>query len=555
MINIDNTKELKTLISFMNDNREAKGVLMATLLKAQELYGYVSEDVIRNIDKVLGVPASRIDNIVNFYSFFNTKPVDYTEKSEEAKSQQTKTYTLKNISDDNEKVISNLDKYDNLDSYIEAGGFNSLKIALASDRSELNQQIKDSGYKGRGDGGFVIGLKMELVAKVEESNKGVICNADMISRALDSKIIKDNPYKLIEAIILVGYGVGSNYGYIYTQDTKEMKAAIKDAYKAGVLGNSVLGSDFSFDIEVRYSNDPFISPREVETDEFIERDLNIHRENKVNNRSFGVYGRPREYYISEKCIGCTKCAKNCPVSCIASVPKELHIIDPSRCVSCGMCMSVCPVAAIIYTNFVVNVETLINLPDVILKGADAFKEIGNPKNPGTKIISIEGDVNKPSLVEVGTDCLLKDIIGEYAGGSLGEIVGVRMGGPIGTILNVEALEKPVDFEAPLKYGLITGVMEAVSLYVIADKTSLLDIAKESAAYSVKESCGKCTPCREGTKRLEEALNSLEDNREDVLAKIETLAEVMESASLCSLGQLASTTVGSILAGFKDKLQV
>ena len=555
MINIDNTKELKILISFMNDNREAKGVLMATLLKAQELYGYVSEDVIRNIDKVLGVPASRIYNIVNFYSFFNTKPVDYTEKSEEAKSQQTKTYTLKDISDDNRKVISNLDKYDNLDNYIEVGGFNSLKIALASDRSELNQQIKDSGYKGRGDGGFVIGLKMELVAKVEESNKGVICNADMISRTLDSKIIKDNPYKLIEAIILVGYGVGSNYGYIYTQDTKEMKAAIEDAYKAEVLGNSVLGSDFSFDIEVRYSNDPFISPREVETDEFIERDLNIHRENKVNDRSFGVYGRPCEYYISEKCIGCTKCAKNCPVSCIASVPKELHIIDPSRCVSCGMCMSVCPVAAIIYTNFVANVETLINLPDVILKGADAFKEIGNPKNPGTKIVSIEGDVNKPSLVEIGTDCLLKDIIGEYAGGSLGEIVGVRMGGPIGTILNVEALEKPVDFEAPLKYGLITGVMEAVSLYVIADKTSLLDIAKESAAYSVKESCGKCTPCREGTKRLEEALNSLEDNREDALAKIETLAEVMESASLCSLGQLAPTTVGSILAGFKDKLQV
>lgn len=553
MINIDSTKELEVLTSFMNDNREAKGVLMATLLKAQELYGYISEDVIRSIDKVLGVPASRIDNIVNFYSFFNTKPVDYIKKIKEYESKQTKIYTLKDISDNREKIIGNLDKYDKLDSYIKAGGFNSLKIALSLDSNELNKQIKDSGYKGRGDGGFVIGSKMDMVASVEENNKGVICNADMISRSLDSKIIRDNPYKLIESIILVGYGVGSNYGYIYTQDTKEMKIAVEDAYKAGILGKSLLGSNFSFDIEVRYSNDTFISPREVETDKYVERDLNIHRENKVNNRSFGVYGRPREYHISDKCIGCTKCAKNCPVSCITSVPKNLHVINQSMCISCGMCMSICPVSAIIYTNFVANVETLINLPDIVLKGADAFKEIGDPKNPGVKIISIEGDVNKPSLIEVETDIVLKDIIRKYAGGSLGEIIGIRIGGPIGTILNIEALEKPVDFEAPLKYGLITGVMEAISLYVIAGKTSLLDIAKNSVAYSVKESCGKCTPCREGTKRLEEALNSLDINREDALAKIETLAEVMKLTSLCSLGQLASTTVGSILAGFKDKL--
>lgn len=552
MIDIENKNQLDALVSFMNENREAKGVLMATLLKAQELYGYISEDMIRTIDRVLGVPASRVDNIVHFYSFFNTTPVDYVEATENYELKQEKRYKSADISVDG-KNPGILDTYTDLDTYVAGGGLQGLVSALSSLNTTVIQLIKDSGYKGRGDGGYVAGLKLEQVANVDDPNKGVICNADSLSRALDYKIIKENPFKLIEAMIIAGHCIGSANGYIYTQDVKDMEKAVKDAYQAGLLGDSVLGKDFAFNIEVRYSADQFISPREVETNEYIERDLNIHRDKKVVDRSFGIYGKPREYYISEKCIGCTKCAKNCPVSCIASAPKVRHIIDSAKCVRCGMCMSVCPVAAIIFTNYVANVETLINLPDIILKGAEAYKEAGNPKNPGMKIISIEGDVNKPGLVEVPTDALLGNIIADYAGGSLGEIKGVRVGGPIGPILTKEALEKQIDFEAPLKYGLITGVMEGISLYVIADQTSILDIALKSVEYSVKESCGKCTPCREGTKRTEEALNSLSINREDALNKLENLAEIMSTASLCSLGQLAPTTITSILANYRDEL--
>lgn len=552
MITMEKDKQFDALISFMNDNREAKGVLMATLLEAQNLYGYISEDVIKLIDRVLGVPASRIDNVVNFYSFLNNKPGDYSEKVEKVKSVSGDNVTLKDVKSD-DSLVDNLGKYESVADFVSAGGFRGLAKALSMDSDELNKHIKSTGYKGRGDGGFVTGLKMELVAGVEASDKGVICNADIISRSLDSKIIKENPYKLIEAILIAGYGVKTNKGYIYTEDINEMNLAIDAAYSAGILGESVLGSDFSFDIEVRYANDPFISPREVETDDFIERDLNIHRENRVEGTSFGVSGRPREYFITDKCIGCTKCAKNCPVSCIKGELKTLHIIDPDKCISCGMCMNVCPTAAVVYTNFVANVETLINIPDLVLSEVDTFKAVGNPKNPGTKIISIEGDVNSAGVVEVATDVTLGDIIKDYAGGSKGEVIGVRIGGPIGTILTADALEKPVDFEAPLKYGLISGVYEGVSLYVIAGETSLLDIAKESARYSVSESCGKCTPCREGTKRLEETLNNMDSNRDDALAKLESLASVISSASLCSLGQLAPTTISSILANFKDKL--
>ena len=557
MFNLEENKAaVDALVAYMNDNREAKGVLMASLLKTQELTGYIPEEVIELIGDVLGVPTSRIDNVVHYYSFFKLQPGDYVEAPAAVSSEQEKKYKRRDIQEAPDKVVGNLDTAKTLDEYVAKGGLQGLAKALGHfDGSEI-QVIKDSGYKGRGDGGFVAGLKWELTANVADPlNKGIICNADGPSNVLDYKIIHENPFKLIEALVIAGHAVGAHQGFIYTSDVRPMEQAIADAYQGGILGKNILGTEEYFDLEVRFSDDTFISPREVEVNEFIERDLNIHRERKVNDRSFGVYGRPREYYITEKCIGCTKCAKHCPVSCIESAPKTRHIIDPKACIRCGMCMSVCPVAAIVYTNLGANVETLINIPDIIAGGPEAFKAVGAEKNPGRKIISLEGDVNAPGLIEVPTDMTLAEIIESYGKGTVGDFVGARVGGPIGTILGADKLEKPVDFETPSKFGLISGVMEGVSLYVIAGKTRIMDVALESARYAVQESCGKCTPCREGTMRMKEILERRDggEQAENCFDQLAALSDVMESSSLCSLGQLAPTTMKSILAGYKELL--
>lgn len=218
-------------------------------------------------------------------------------------------------------------------------------------------------------------------------------------------------------------------------------------------------------------------------------------------------------------------------------------------------MSVCPVAAIVYTNLVHNVETFINIPDIIMMGAEAFKSIGNEKNPGYKFVSLEGDIQKPGLIRIPTNTTLGEIISQYGGGTLGDFVGARVGGPIGTIIGADKMEVPVDFEGPIKFGLVANVNEAVSLYVIAGKTTMLEIALESARYAVGESCGKCTPCREGTTRVKQLLEgmALGDRSEATIAKLETLAGLMESASLCALGQLAPTTLNSILKNHRELL--
>lgn len=557
MFDIDNNKMVvETLVSYMKENREAKGVLMATLLKTQEMIGYIPNDIVLLIDDILGVPASRIDNVIQYYSYLTDKPVDYVEKINDYVSSIDTKFKATDLEKIKEINIPSLGECKDIKDYIKIGGFQALSKALNQYSTNVVQIIKDSGFKGRGDGGFVAGTKWELVANIVDlNNKGVICNADINNNVLDKKIIIDNPFKLIEGMIISGYSVGTSKGYIYTSYTQEIEKAVKDSYNAGILGEKVLGKDFAFDIEVRFSDDNFISPREVETDEFIERDLNIHRDKKYNDRSFGVSGKPIEYYITEKCIGCTKCAKNCPVSCIESAPKTRHIIDPRLCIKCGNCMSVCPVAAIIYTNLVANVETLVNIPDIINLGVEEFKSIGSEKNPGMKIISLIGDINNPGIIEVPTSLSIKDIIENYSGGVIGDLKGVRIGGPIGPILTSDKLEKPVDLDTSSKYGLISGVLEGTSIYVVAGKTSMMDLAKESMAYAVKESCGKCVPCREGTKRAAELLDKISaDNRtDDNLDKLAKLADLMETSSLCSLGQLAPSTINSILNNFKELL--
>jgi NADH:ubiquinone oxidoreductase subunit F (NADH-binding) len=557
MFDIDNNKIIvEALISYMKENREAKGVLMATLFKTQEMIGYIPNEIVLLIDEVLGVPASRIDSIIQYYAYLTDNKVDYVEKTSEYVSSVNKNYKIADIEKVKEINIPSLSEFRDIDNYIANGGFQALAKALGQYSTNVVQTIKESGFKGRGDGGFVAGIKWEFVANIVElNNKGVICNADINNNVLDEKIIKENPFKLIEGIIIAGYSVGASKGYIYTRFTKDIEKAVIDAYSAGILGEKVLGKDFAFDIEVRFSDDNFISPREVETNEFIERDLNTHRDKKYNDRSFGINGKPIEYYITEKCIGCTKCAKNCPVSCIESAPKTRHIIDPNLCIKCGNCMSVCPVAAIIYTNLVANVETLVNIPDVLNIGAEEYKAIGTEKNPGMKIISLEGDVKTAGIIEIPTNLSIKDVIETYSGGTIGELKGVRIGGPIGPILTADKLEKPIDLDTSLKYGLISGVLEGISIYVIADQTPMMDLAKESMAYAVQESCGKCVPCREGTKRAAELLEkmSASDKNEGDYEKLAQLADLMETSSLCSLGQLAPSTINSILNNFKDLL--
>jgi NADH:ubiquinone oxidoreductase subunit F (NADH-binding) len=404
-------------------------------------------------------------------------------------------------------VLKNYGKIDpaSLADYIAQGGFDALKKALAMKPGDIIRELKISGLRGRGGAGFPTGSKWDLTAAVQADQKYIICNADEGEPATykDRLIMDEDPHLLIEALIIAGYTVDATKGYIYVrgeyqQSEESLKRAIDNVKAAGFMGQDILKSGFDFDLEVRSGGFAFVCGEETALIESIEGKRGEPRFRPPYPGVSGLWGKP---------------------------------------------------------TLVNNVETLANIPGIILNGGEWFSQIGAVKYPGTKIMTLSGDIANKTFVEVPTDTLLREIISIAGGGvSGGKFQAVQVGGNSGGILPESLLDTPIDFESMTAAG---GALGTGAVFVINDTHDLLDVVRCMMEFFQYESCGKCTPCREGCKRLCDFMTKLcegKATKKDAEIVV-SLAEVMNKTALCGLGQAAPTAIQTTMKFFGEKYEV
>lgn len=393
---------------------------------------------------------------------------------------------------------------ENIEEYIALDGYQALaKVLNEMDPDDVIDEIKKSGLRGRGGGGFPTGRKWESSAVVQDHEKYVICNADEGDPGafMDRSILEGDPHSVIEAMIINGYAVGSHQGYIYVRAeypvaVQRLNIAIKQAHEYGLLGKNILGKGFDFDLEVRLGAGAFVCGEGSALMTSIE----------------GKRGEPR--------------------------PK------PPRSAEKGLWKK---------PTVLNNVETYANIPQIIMKGADWFNEIGTEKSKGTKVFALGGKINNIGLVEVPMGTTIREIVYDIGGGIPGgkAFKAVQAGGPSGGCLPAEHLDTPIDYDSLTKLG---SMMGSGGLIVMDEDTCMVDLARFFMDFTVDESCGKCPPCRIGTKRMHEILVKITEGKgtlED-LDKLEVLAKNIKEASLCGLGQSAPNPVLSTMKYFRDE---
>lgn len=391
-----------------------------------------------------------------------------------------------------------------IDEYIALDGYQALaKVLNDYEPDEVIDEIKKSGLRGRGGGGFPTGRKWESSAVVHEHEKYVICNADEGDPGafMDRSILEGDPHSVIEAMIINGYAVGAHQGYIYVRAeypvaVKRLGVAIKQAEEYGFLGNNILGKGFNFNLEVRLGAGAFVCGEGSALMTSIE----------------GKRGEPR--------------------------PK------PPRSAEKGLWKK---------PTVLNNVETYANIPQIIRKGADWFNGIGTEKSKGTKVFALGGKINNIGLVEVPMGTTLRQIVYDIGGGipDGGTFKAAQTGGPSGGCLPAEHLDVPIDYDSLTKLG---SMMGSGGLIVMDEHTCMVDLARFFLDFTVDESCGKCPPCRIGTKRMHEILVRITEGKgtlED-LDKLEVLARNIKASALCGLGQSAPNPVLSTLKYFRDE---
>lgn len=393
---------------------------------------------------------------------------------------------------------------ENIEEYIALDGYQALaKVLNEMEPDDVIDEIKKSGLRGRGGGGFPTGRKWESSAVVQDHEKYVICNADEGDPGafMDRSILEGDPHSVIEAMIINGYAVGSHQGYIYVRAeypvaVQRLNIAIKQAHEYGLLGKNILGKGFDFDLEVRLGAGAFVCGEGSALMTSIE----------------GKRGEPR--------------------------PK------PPRSAEKGLWKK---------PTVLNNVETYANIPQIIMKGADWFNEIGTEKSKGTKVFALGGKINNIGLVEVPMGTTIREIVYDIGGGIPGgkAFKAVQAGGPSGGCLPAEHLDTPIDYDSLTKLG---SMMGSGGLIVMDEDTCMVDLARFFMDFTVDESCGKCPPCRIGTKRMHEILVKITEGKgtlED-LDKLEVLAKNIKEASLCGLGQSAPNPVLSTMKYFRDE---
>ena len=392
----------------------------------------------------------------------------------------------------------NINEYIGLDGYMALG-----KVLTEMTPEQVIQTIKDSGLRGRGGGGFPTGMKWSFAAAQPAGQKYVCCNADEGDPGafMDRSVLEGDPHVVLEAMAIAGYAIGASQGYIYVRAeypiaVKRLEIAIGQARENGLLGKNILGTGFDFDIELRLGAGAFVCGEETALMTSIE----------------GHRGEPRP---------------RPPFPAVKGLFERPTVLN--------------------------NVETYANIPQIILKGADWFASMGTEKSKGTKVFALGGKIHNTGLVEVPMGTTLREIVEEIGGGIPNgkKFKAAQTGGPSGGCIPASLIDIPVDYDNLISIG---SMMGSGGLIVMDEDTCMVDIAKFFLEFTVDESCGKCTPCRIGTKRLLEMLDKITKGKgtmED-LDKMEELCYHIKANSLCGLGQSAPNPVLSTLKYFRDE---
>lgn len=393
---------------------------------------------------------------------------------------------------------------ENIEEYIARDGYKALTMALLDSKpADIINVIKASGLRGRGGGGFPTGLKWEFAAGYKAPQKYVVCNADEGDPGafMDRSIMEGDPHSVIEAMTICGHSIGATIGLIYIRAEyplaiSRLKTAIEQAQEYGLLGRNILGTDFDFNIIIRYGAGAFVCGEETALIHSME----------------GERGEPtmKPPYPAE--------------SGYLGMPTNVN-----------------------------NVETLANIPIIITKGAEWFSSIGTEKSKGTKVFALAGKINNVGLIEVPMGTTLREVIYDIGGGIKGgkKFKAVQTGGPSGGCLTEKHLDIPIDFDNLLAVG---SMMGSGGMIVMDEDDCMVAVSKFYLEFSVEESCGKCTPCRIGNKRLYEQLDKVSkgEGTIETLETLRNLCKVIKDTALCGLGQTSPNPVLSTLDHFYDE---
>ena len=391
-----------------------------------------------------------------------------------------------------------------IDEYIGCDGYAALgKVLTEMTPDDVIETILDSGLRGRGGGGFPTGLKWKLAKGNDADQKYVCCNADEGDPGafMDRSILEGDPHVVLEAMAIAGYAIGASQGYIYIRAeypiaVERLNVAIGQAREYGLLGKNIFGTDFSFDIELRLGAGAFVCGEETALMTSIEGHRGEPRPRPPFPAVKGLFGKP---------------------------------------------------------TILNNVETYANIPRIILNGSEWFKSIGTEKSKGTKVFALGGKINNTGLVEIPMGTTLREVVEEIGGGIPNgkKFKAAQTGGPSGGCIPAFLIDTPIDYDNLIAIG---SMMGSGGLIVMDEDTCMVDIAKFFLEFTVDESCGKCTPCRIGTKRLLEMLEKITKGQatlEDI-DKMEELCYYIKDNSLCGLGQTAPNPVLSTLKYFRDE---
>jgi len=395
---------------------------------------------------------------------------------------------------------------DDIEEYILHDGYTALgKVLTEMTPNEVIEEIKKSGLRGRGGAGFPTGAKWSFVAREKSAKKYIICNADESEPGTfkDRIILEGDPHSIIEAMAIAGYAVGADEGYIYVRGEyllaqERLRRAIEQAREMGFLGKNIFGTDFSFDIHIHTGAGAYICGEETALIESIEGKRGQPRSRPPFPTTYGLWGKP---------------------------------------------------------TVVNNVETLANVPPIVLNGADWYRRFGTPSSPGTKVYTILGNVNVTGVIEVPMGITLREVINIYAKGMKGGAAFklAQTGGSSGSLIPASLQDTPMDFDSYAKAGVALG---SGALLICDENTCVVDLVKVLMNFFRKESCGKCNPCRIGTQRAYEIMCAIAEGRgkmED-LDQLLWLSENMYLLSNCGLGQTAGTPIKDMLKHFRAEVE-
>lgn len=391
---------------------------------------------------------------------------------------------------------------ENIFEYIGCDGYQALaKVLFEMKPNEVIEEIKTSNLRGRGGAGFKTGLKWEMGFQSQEKYKYVACNADEGDPGafMDRSILEGDPHRILEAMAIAAYAIGADKGIVYIRAeypiaVERLKIAIKQANENGLLGEHILGTDFSFNVEIRLGAGAFVCGEETALISSVEGERGEPRLRPPYPTTKGIFGKP---------------------------------------------------------TVLNNVETYANIAPIILNGARWFNSIGTPNNSGTKVFALGGKINNTGLIEVPMGTTLREIIYDIGGGIPNNkaFKMAQTGGPSGGCIPSELIDTPMDYESLKEIG---SMMGSGGLIVMDEDSCAVDIASFFLEFTVDESCGKCTPCRLGTKKLYDMLQRIKKGEHVDLTELEELANYIKDAALCGLGQSAPNPVLSTLKYYKDE---